>query len=247
MIDYFTKTLADRFPDAEFLAPQGFERYTPQRTMGAEPDMPNMPGANGDNKELPRLRQWFSLAVARPPTLIGKSSKLSRFFNRGVLWLRMMGAEEKLNRYIDRALKERDLDERHLVLLGFSQGGSLALYTGLRRSRPPAAVVSHSGLFHGNVPVSSLPQTLLVHGTKDKIIVIDAADKALGLLLKKKVPAHLEKIEGLGHRTNDKALLACANFISDKLALAQQQSPARPRRKGRWIGQALKLRRLLTI
>lgn len=247
MIDYFTKTLADRFPDAEFLAPQGFERYTPQRTMGAGDDMPNMPGTGGDSKELPRLRQWFSLAVNPPPALIRKSPGLSRIFNRGILWLRMMGAEEKLNRYIDKALHERGLDERQLVILGFSQGGSLALYTGLRRSKPPAAVISHSGLFHGGIPPSSLPETLLIHGTKDKIISVTAADRALELLLKKKVPARLEKIEGLGHRTNERALAACASFIHEKLAMAQSLTPTRARRKGRWIRPALRFKKLFLL
>lgn len=251
MIDHFSKALADRFPDAEILAPQGFEDYAPEkRSPRANPegtpdaDMPNMPSSPED-RDLSHLRQWFSLAV-NPPELIKKSKKILKAFNRAVLWFRMMGAEERLNNFIDEALIERRLNDKNLVIMGFSQGGSLALYTALRRDKECAALICHSGIFHGNVPVSSKPPTLLVHGMTDKVILPETADRAKKILKKSGVPVTLEKIDGLGHRTNAQAAKIYTDFIEAQLKKTPGYAPKKKRKKGRWIKPALKIKRLIT-
>ena len=251
MIDHFSKALADRFPDAEILAPQGFENYAPEkRGSRADPaatpdaDMPNMPGDRQD-RDLTHLRQWFSLAV-NSPDIVKKSKKILKVFNRAVLWFRMMGAEEQVNRFIDEALIERGLSDKNLVIMGFSQGGSLALYTALRRDKECAALVCHSGIFHGSVPVTSKPPTLLIHGNMDKVVLPEVADRAQTILRKYGVPVRLEIIEGLGHRTNGQAARIYTDFIEKQLKKTHDKAPRKSRKKGRWIKSALKIKRLIT-
>ena len=251
MIDHFSKALADRFPEAEIMAPQGFEGYTPERRGSrADPkavpdtDMPNMPGAPED-RDLSHLRQWFSLAV-NPPALVKKSRRALKAFNRAVLWFRMMDAEGQVNHFIDTALAERGLDDKNLVIMGFSQGGSLALYTALRRDKECAALICHSGIFHGNVPVSSKPATLILHGEKDKVILPEVADRSHKLLKKCGVPAQLKKIEGLGHRTSGEAAAIYTDFIDKQFKKAASAEAVKRRKKGRWVKTALKIRKLIT-
>ena len=53
-----------------------------------------------------------------------------------------------LNNFIDRQLAKFNLEEKDLVLLGFSQGAMIALYVALRREKPVAGVISFSGLLN---------------------------------------------------------------------------------------------------
>ncbi len=55
-------------------------------------------------------------------------------------------AAQSVDRFIDRELERAGLDESRLALVGFSQGTMMALHVGLRRKRPPAAILGFSGV-----------------------------------------------------------------------------------------------------
>ncbi len=58
---------------------------------------------------------------------------------------RAEAAAEDINAYIDRVMVEEGYDADHVILAGFSQGGTMAYYAGLLRDEPVAGVYSISG------------------------------------------------------------------------------------------------------
>jgi len=87
-------------------------------------------------------------------------------------------AAPSVDRFIDRELEKAGLDESRLALIGFSQGTMMALHVGLRRARPPAAVLGFSGVLVGGPKLKeemrSKPPVLLIHGDRDPMIPIAA-------------------------------------------------------------------------
>ncbi len=51
-----------------------------------------------------------------------------------------------LNEYIDTQLEKWDIDESNLVVVGFSQGTMVTMYTMPRRKKPCAAILGYSGM-----------------------------------------------------------------------------------------------------
>lgn len=107
-------------------------------------------------------RQWFPLTMRDPHER----------------WTGVVGARPALDAFLDAELARLGLDDRALVLVGFSQGTMMALHTGLRRSRAPAAIVGYSGLLVGPERLAEehtgTPPVLLVHGTADDVIPAQA-------------------------------------------------------------------------
>lgn len=106
--------------------------------------------------------QWFPIAGMDP-----------RLMEQGV-----RSAAASVDRFLDRELERAGLDETRLALVGFSQGAMMALDVGLRRGRPPAAILGYSGVLVGGQKLEQemrvKPPILLVHGDSDPMIPIAA-------------------------------------------------------------------------
>ena len=112
-------------------------------------------------------------------------------------------AAPMLNAFLDAELARHRLTDAELLLVGFSQGAMMALHVGLRRDRPPAGIISHSGMFVADgrfaLEIERRPPVLLTHGSADEVLpaaclpAAEAAMKALG------VPVEAHLIPGLGH------------------------------------------------
>lgn len=79
-----------------------------------------------------------------------------------------------LNAFLDRALKENNLDETSLAVAGFSQGAMMAMYTMPRRKKACAGVIGYSGML---VDAEGLrqsdvvkPPILAIHGAMDDVV-----------------------------------------------------------------------------
>ncbi|MES1197009.1 MAG: dienelactone hydrolase family protein [Pseudomonadota bacterium] len=87
-------------------------------------------------------------------------------------------AAPSVDRFLDRELEKYGLDDSRLALVGFSQGTMMALHVGLRRPKPPAAILGFSGVLVGarrlKEEVTRAPPILLVHGDRDPTIPIAA-------------------------------------------------------------------------
>lgn len=87
------------------------------------------------------------------------------------------------------------IDSRRIVLAGFSQGGAIALHTGLRHPEPLAGVLALStylplptGLDTGIHPANSGLPILMAHGTDDPVLPAALAERSRDLLQARGLP-----------------------------------------------------------
>jgi phospholipase/carboxylesterase len=122
-----------------------------------------------------------------------------------------------LDAFIDAELARHGLADENLALVGFSQGTLMSLHVGLRRERPPAAIVGYSGALAGADQLAdeivSRPPVLLVHGDRDEMIPVAALHKATGLLGAAGVPVQWHVSPGLGHSIDPMGLKLGGEFI----------------------------------
>ena len=148
--------------------------------------------------------QWFSLKNMNMFSML-KEIKTSRTL---------------LDNLIDEQLKKFSLKDENLVLVGFSQGAIMSLFTGLRRTEELMGIMSFSGMMSDTAEtlkkeLKSKPHTLLVHGTMDNVVPFDSLGKAEKLLKLFDVPHETHAITGMGHTIDDGALYFGREFIKE--------------------------------
>jgi phospholipase/carboxylesterase len=150
----------------------------------------------------PMGRQWFSLASLTPSAILDGARI----------------AAPLLNAYIDSHLAARGLDDRHLALVGFSQGTMMALHVALRRPAAIAALVGYSGLLPApdSLPaeLTARPPVLLVHGEADDVVPFAFLDLAAQALTLVHVPVTTLSRPGLGHTIDDEGLMQGIDFVA---------------------------------
>ena len=105
--------------------------------------------------------QWFSLQDRDPH----------------VMETLVKEASPKLDGFIDEILDHYKVSADKLVLVGFSQGTMMSLFTGLNREKPLAGIIGFSGaLMNSATDLSKNKETpiLLVHGEQDDVVPYDA-------------------------------------------------------------------------
>jgi phospholipase/carboxylesterase len=149
---------------------------------------------------------WFPLSAGRPPDPIE--------FAR---------ASRTLAEFIEEACSRYPVDRRHLVLLGFSQGGVMAYDLFLRDPARYAGLAALSswlpadlartvtqGEAHKGRPV------LVIHGTQDPMIPIDRARESRDALLPFGVALSYREFD-MGHEISPEALRALLEWLEDKV------------------------------
>ncbi|MBD2141287.1 alpha/beta hydrolase [Anabaena sp. FACHB-1250] len=99
------------------------------------------------------------------------------------------------------------------ILSGFSQGGAMTLDVGL--SLPLAGLVVMSGYPHPSVATlnpGSFPPTLIMHGTKDEVVPLQAAIKSRDMAKSLGVAVEYHEFE-MGHEINLPMLEALRTFV----------------------------------
>ncbi len=120
-----------------------------------------------------------------------------------------------LESFLDTALTEHQLNVGDVALVGFSQGGMMALAAGLKHSY--AGIISYSGILGVDTPPShprqGYPPVLLVHGDADPVVPSSALGYSRGLLDSwgVEVSAHLRP--GLGHGIDGQGLGLGLDFL----------------------------------
>lgn len=145
--------------------------------------------------------QWFSLQDRDPHVLLN-------------------GVEEAapiLGAFIEDVMAEYQLGPEQVIVMGFSQGAMMALYTATRwveqkTGKTLGGIMAYSGALAGEAGPQKLP-VLLVHGTQDEVVPFAAHQVALDALQDAgfKVDAHA--INGLSHGIDEEAIKAGQAFL----------------------------------
>lgn len=119
-------------------------------------------------------------------------------------------AAAALNQFLDATLARLGLPADAYALMGFSQGAMTVLFTGLRRSAPPRAILAFSGalLVPESLPTEMRNQApvLLVHGEADDVVPVARSRDAESVLKKAGMPVESSYVPGLGHGIDESGL-----------------------------------------
>jgi phospholipase/carboxylesterase len=122
-----------------------------------------------------------------------------------------------LDGFINDELKNRDLTEAQLALVGFSQGTMMSLFVGPRRERQLAGIVGFSGRLIAPAllksEIRSRPPVLLVHGTDDAMVPYDSMAEAEVALTDAGVAVETLSCPGVGHGIDDAGLRRGCEFL----------------------------------
>lgn len=150
-------------------------------------------------------RQWFALSVRDPHER----------------WRGVVAARPGLDATLDAELERYGLPDAAMALVGFSQGAMMALHAGLRRPRSPAAILGYSGMLvgpeHLAAEATARPPVLLVHGTHDEVVPVQALPAAAGALGDAGIPCTWHLSEGLGHGIDEEGLRLGGRFLASRL------------------------------
>lgn len=154
----------------------------------------------------PAGRQWFPLTFRDPDER----------------WTGAVAARPGLDTLLDAELDRLGLDDSRLALVGFSQGTMMALHVGLRRARPPAAVLGFSGMLVGEDRVaeaSARPPILLVHGDADQVIPLEALFQSTDALAKTGIGCQWHLSLGVGHGIDPAGLRHGGLFLANSFGV----------------------------
>jgi len=108
-----------------------------------------------------------------------------------------------------------------ILLGGFSQGGAMAIYTGLHYSKPLAGIISSSGYVlltdsypsHIN-PANNKTPVLALHGQDDPMVPVDFAQESYQKLQSHAVKVELQIEPDIEHTISNDHLVRIRDFIS---------------------------------
>ena len=184
-------------------------------------------GANGKNL-LFMAQYWKNIlkdtlfVVPNAPTPLSHSPDGYEWFNIGDLTPSYLkkGSEEAapmVRDFIRNIQKSYNIPSQKTTIVGFSQGGMLALTTGLLYENICRGIVSYSGgLFLSPEQLNAASRDIdicLLHGTHDDVVPFSASQEAHALLSSKKRKVIFHTLPHLAHQINEVGLLEGAKFI----------------------------------
>ncbi|MBF6567367.1 MAG: alpha/beta fold hydrolase [Candidatus Binataceae bacterium] len=133
-------------------------------------------------------------------------------------------ATDQAAAFVEQACARYPIDSRKLVVLGFSQGGIMALSMALRMPQRFAAVIGLSTWFPESLQqhaaareaLARLP-IFIAHGRSDSVIEIARARQSVDRLRAMKLDLRYHEYD-CGHEITAQCLRETSDFISDKLA-----------------------------
>ncbi len=143
-------------------------------------------GANGD--DLLTIGEEWGFALPDAAFVSPNAPQVCDAFAAGYQWFPiravdrdlierekpMMGVMPTLNAYLDEQLAKWGVDESQMVVMGFSQGAMMAMYTMPRRKKACAGVIGYSGMLVDAAGlkadgIQKMP-ILAIHGDADTVV-----------------------------------------------------------------------------
>lgn len=153
-------------------------------------------------------RQWWSVADRNPAVMEAGARRAAPF----------------LHRFIDEELARLALPPGAYALAGFSQGGMMVLFVGLRRRVPPRAILAYSGALIAPASLAgeraNRAPVLLVHGEDDDVVPAARSHDAEAALNATGVPVESVFVPGLGHGIDETGASMGALFLQRAFASA---------------------------
>jgi len=138
-------------------------------------------------------------------------------FNEDEITRGVKKAAPILNEFIDEQLEKFSLEEKDLVLIGFSQGTMMSLYVGLRRLKQIAGIVGFSGMLVNaenlRKEIVSKPPVCLAHGMLDPVVPSFHMNIAKDTLQELGVDVEAHSINGLMHGIDNEGIQHAIDFL----------------------------------
>lgn len=171
------------------------------RTQFVAPDAPTpVPGSVGGY-------QWFPITNLNPAAMASGVKQ----------------AGPIVERYLKRECDRYGLPISRVAMVGFSQGTMMSLSVGLRqRGAAPAAIVGFSGVLADGADLKeakgAIPPVLLIHGSADDLIPLNALFSSAQQLAAAEVPVEWRISYGVGHGIAPDGLDRAGQFLKRALA-----------------------------
>jgi phospholipase/carboxylesterase len=154
----------------------------------------------------PMGRQWFSFRDDSPAAI-----------NREVA-----AQYGHFDRFLDAEMARTGLGPDRVALIGFSQGGMIALQTALRRPAPVACVLGLSTVLANSeslpAEITARPPVRLVHGDQDPVLPVAYCERSAQALDAAGVSVDKHILRGRGHEIDQEALGLVRDFLTRHLA-----------------------------
>ncbi|MDG1438334.1 MAG: alpha/beta fold hydrolase [Emcibacteraceae bacterium] len=146
--------------------------------------------------------QWFALTdLSREERLTGT-----------------LKAAPTLDQFIDQELEKYKLENKDLILIGFSQGTMMSLHVGLRRKSNIGGIIGFSGAMtlpeNWEAEVTSKPPVVLIHGDMDNVVPVQMMKDAFIALQSIDVPVDNHISTGVMHSIGPGGLQKALEFLS---------------------------------
>jgi phospholipase/carboxylesterase len=149
--------------------------------------------------------QWFDLSKDDPNYILNESLK----------------AEKKINKFLDEIKEKYNVENKQIILSGFSQGCMMSINVGLTANQDFCCIVGFSGKIINIENLKSrktnFTNTLLIHGDQDDIVSPTHLLEAKDFLLREKINIETHLIKECGHHIPVDASSIALNYILKKI------------------------------
>ena len=149
--------------------------------------------------------QWFDLTNDDPNYILEQSLK----------------AEKKINEFLNEVKEEYNVENKNIILSGFSQGCMMSINVGLTAEQSFACIVGFSGKI---INIENLKtkkrnntNTLLIHGDLDDIVSPTHLLEAKDFLIRENVNVETHLIKNCGHHIPIEASSIALKYILKKI------------------------------
>ena len=128
---------------------------------------------------------------------------------------------EIFDNFVTGQLARHGLSEDKLVLIGFSQGTMMSLFTAPRRENAIAGIVGYSGRMESadtlKAEIRSKPPVVMVHGDSDELLAVSEMETAAATLRDCGVEIDTHIRPGLGHGIDEEGIRVGLAFVQKVL------------------------------